>query len=185
MKKTIFLLIFAVFLALNISAQEPHKNAINFGTTGLLGIAVGYERMLLSNFSMTVDIGYGLYLSPSFYTSIGARWYPVSDSNGKTAGFFLSVSAGYGEISERESLFAWEKDSNPYDIWGFMISPSLGFKIGSGKPRGFMVTPMIGADIFLGEKTIYDKVYEDKYKKESEFGLGFNPSFKLLFGYAF
>ena len=180
-----FLLIIVIFLTGNVSAQNAHKNAINFGSTGIIGIAAGYERMLLPNFSLTVDAGYGLFLSPAFYASVGARWYPISGSDGKTMGLFLSGSVGYGEIEEREPLFAWEKNRDMYDIWGLMFSPSVGFKIGAGKPKGFLVTPILGVDIFLGEKTTHHGTNEEKYTEDPEFGLGFNPSFKLLFGIAF
>ena len=187
MKKALLLLAFAVFLGWNVSAQQAHKHAINFGTTGLIGFAVGYERMLLSNFSLTVDAGAGLFLSPIRYLSIGARWYPISGSDGETIGLFMSGSIGYGEFEERGAFFGWEKGNDTYDIWGFMFSPAVGFKIGSNKPRGFLLTPMLGVDIILGQKTRYNPDGHDDLDDigETNFGWGFNPSFKLLFGFAF
>ena len=184
MKRETFVLVLAVFLGWNAHAQEAHKNAINFGLSGLFGISVGYERLFTPNFSMALDTGLGWILSPTFFATIGFRLYPF-DSGEKPVGFFVAGSVGYGEIQEKEPLFLWEEERDSYDIWGLMFSPSIGIKIGAGKPKGFIFTPIIGADIFLGKKTLYNGSYLNNYKGGSEIGWGFNPHIKLLFGVAF
>ena len=195
MKKMLFLFVFSVVLGGAVIAQEEkedyqekaantaeeaHKNALYLGSTDILGFALGYERMFRQNFSLVFEIGVGagIISAESFYTVLRARWFPVSDSN---IGFFVSGALGYGQLKKRNSYFMWEKDDN-YDVYGGLISPGIGMKVGFGKPRGFVLTGAIDYDIIFGKKTSY---YEYKTEDKGEFGLGFNLNFNILFGYAF
>jgi hypothetical protein len=178
MKKALLLLVLSAVLAGTVTAQEEaHKNAIYFGSTDLFGIALGYERMLRPNLSLLIDAGAGIILIPSFYTSARLRWYPFSDSDGNTYGFFVSGGLGYGQFEKDFSIFLWEKNA-AYQIYGVLISPGIGIKIGAGKPNGFVFSPGIDFDVVLGEKM-------PLYKDETEFGVGLNPNIKVLFGFCF
>ena len=99
MKKTLLLFGFAVFLAWNVSAQQAHKNAITIGNSGFIGAAICYERALNSNFSLTAETT--MYFSlfdlvdvVAINASLRARWYPLSDSDGRIVGFFFTGGLG-------------------------------------------------------------------------------------------
>jgi opacity protein-like surface antigen len=185
MKKVLLLLVILTVLAGVVTAQEgAHKNAIYFGTTDILGLALGYERMLRPNLSLMVDAGAALVLVPSFYAASRLRWYPVSDSDGKTYGLFVSAGLGYDQFEKDSSIFLWEKDEE-YDMYGLLISPGIGIKIGFGKPKGFVFNIGVDFDVVLGEKTRYNYNEYDEIKTKSGFGVGFNPNIKLLFGFGF
>jgi hypothetical protein len=181
MKKKLLLIIILIILGGTVIAQEEaeeaHKNAIYFGTTDILGIAVGYERMLRPNFSLVIESGAGIILTESFYATLRGRWFPVSESN---FGLFISGGLGYGQLIKKSFYFMWEKD-DAYEIYGGLISPGIGIKFGFGKPRGFVFSTALDYDIILGEKTYL----HDGYNDEPEFGVGLNFNIKLLFGFAF
>jgi len=181
MKKTLLLLILFVILGGTVIAQEEaekaHKNAIYFGTTDILGIALSYERMVRPNLSLVIELGAGTILTESFYASLRGRWFPVSDSN---FGLFISCGLGYGQLIKESFYFMWEKD-DAYEIYGGLVSPGIGIKFGYDKPKGFVFSTALDYDIIFGQKTyLYDG-----YNDEPEFGVGLNFNVKLLFGYAF
>ena len=169
MKKTLAFFVLAALLGSNISAQEAHKNTIYFGSAGFIGIAAGYERMLLPNFSLTADAGLGLSIAGSAYATVGARWYPASK------GFFLSTRFGYGAI-----IILEDTNDNESEQDGVLLSPGIGFKIGKNKPKGFIFCPGLDLDIVIGKRTTH-YLYDEK----TEFDVGFNPVLKVLFGIAF
>jgi len=181
MKKTLLLLVLSVVLGGAVIAQEEaHKNAIYLGTADIFGLAIGYERMLRPNFSLVIDSGAAAYITQATYITIRSRWFPFSDSN---VGLFISCGLGYGELTKEAFYFRWEREDD-YEIYGGLISPGVGIKLGFGKPRGFVLTAALDYDIVLGEKAYlyYD---DDRSKGDGVFGVGFNLNAKLLCGFAF
>jgi len=83
MKKTLLFAVLLIILSGTVIAQEEveeaHKNAIYFGTTDILGIALGYERVLRPNLSLVIESGAGIILTESFYATFRGRWFPVSE----------------------------------------------------------------------------------------------------------
>jgi len=179
MKKTLLLFVLLLVMGGAVIAQEEeaHKNAIYFGTTDLLGIAVSYERIFHPNFSLVVESGAGILITQSFYATIKARWFPITGSN---FALFVSGGLGYGQMRKETFYFMWEGDTK-YEIYGEIISPGVGIKFGYGKPTGFAFTTAMDYDIILGEKTYF----RDGKKTDPKFGLGLNLNVKLLFGFAF
>lgn len=172
MKKITLLFVLAVSLGWNISAQQSHKHAISLGPCVLIGIAANYEYMLFPNFSMVMDAGihYSPAFEPSYNASVHARWFPISNSKGKVFGFFVSGGLGFGGV--------WTPDA----VEGLVLTASAGYKFGAGRRKGFIFTPSLDFNVILGEKRHYD---ENANKNVSEFGVGWSPNFKLLFGIAF
>jgi hypothetical protein len=178
MKKALLLLVLLAVLGGTVVAQEEaHKNAIYFGTTDILGIAVSYERVLRPNFSLVVESGAGILITQSFYATVKARWFLITGSN---FGLFVSGGLGYGQMRKETFYFMWEGDAK-YEIYGEIISPGIGIKFGYGKPRGFAFTTAMDYDVILGEKTRF----RDGNKTDPKFGVGLNLNVKLLFGFAF
>jgi len=178
MKKTLLLFVLLVVLGgVVIAQEEAHKNAIYFGTTDILGIAVCYERIFRPNFSLVVETGAGIFITQSFYATVKARWFPITGSN---FGFFVSAGLGYGQLRKETFYFMWEGDVK-YEIYGEIISPGIGIKLGHGKSNGFTLTTALDYDIILGEKTRF----RDGIKADPKFGVGLNLNAKLLFGLAF
>ena len=178
MKKTLLLLIlFATLGGIATTQEKIHKNVIYFGTIDMFGIALCYERMLRQNLSLLVDTGAALTVAPSSYAVSRLRWYPFSDSDGNTYGFFVSGGLGYDQFEKSSSIFIWEKDA-AYKIYGLLLSPGIGTKMGFGKPKGTVFSIGMDIDIVFGKKM---SLYNDK----TEFGAGFNPNIKLLLGFGF
>ena len=179
MKKALFILVFAFFLAWNVFAQQAHKHTVSFGSGGFAGIVINYEYMLFPNFSLVMDAGTSVSIFPVNYVynaTVHARWFPVSDSAGKTQGFFVSGGLGAGGI--------WrDLNDNGYALDGFLFSVGMGHKLGVNKSRGFVFTPILDLNVVLGKKVSIHHYEDDKL--ESKFGVGYNPNFKLLFGWAF
>ena len=178
MKKALFILVFAFFLAWNVFAQQAHKHTVSFGSGGLAGMVINYEYMLFPNFSLVIDAGTSVSIFPVNYVynaAAHARWFPVSDSAGKTQGFFVSGGLGFGGIVR--DLY----DSG-YELDGFLFSIDMGHKLGINKSRGFVFTPILDFNVVLGNKVL---IHHEDDKRESKFGVGYNPNFKLLIGWAF
>ena len=176
-KLLLFLILFVILGGAVIAQEDAHKNAIYFGTTDIFGFALCYERMLSQNVSLLMDTGAALTLVPSFYAASRLRWYPFSYSDGNTYGFFVSWGLGYGQFEKDFSIFIWERDE-VYEIYGLLITSGIGVKLGFGKPKGFVFNIGMDFDVVFGEKM---SLYNDK----KEFGVGFNPNIKLLFGFGF
>jgi hypothetical protein len=183
MKKALLLLVLTIILGVNIYAQESHKNAIYTGSVGIIGFSMCYERMILPNFSLGFDFGTGLYIfgpEDAMYISLQPRWYPLADTQD---GFFVSFGLGYCETTNWSNNL-WAKDWD--DMYGLLLSPGMGFKIGFGKPRGFVLIPALRIDVIIGEKITYNYYTENNdSEKETKFGVAFTPVPQILFGYAF
>ena len=184
MKKAVLLLFFTFFLGCNVFAQRAHKHSISFGPSAFTGLAVNYEYMVLPNFSLVADTGFTLsvLLNMAFNASIQARWFPVSNSKGEPLGFFVSGGLGCGGI------LTPDRDGH-YEINGLMSSVGIGHKLGIGKRRGFVLNTIMDFNVAIGRKTFiysyYDE-FDNRYEnRETKLGVGFNPNFKLLFGWAF
>jgi len=186
MKKALLLLVLSVVLGGTVFAQEKaeeaHKNAVYLGTADIFGFAIGYERMLRPNFSLVFESGASAFITQAAYITLRGRWFPFSDSN---VGLFVSCGLGYGQLAKEASYFIWERDDD-YEIYGGLISPGVGMKVGFGKPRGFVLTAAIDYDIILGEKAYFNyDIGRGKYEGDGEFGVGLNLNAKVLFGFAF
>ena len=173
MKKALLLLALAIFIGGNASAQQAHRHAISMGPSELLGIAINYEYMLFPNFSMAMEAGISASLSlrAGYNAAIHARWFPVSNSAGRTLGFFVSGGLGFGGI--------W---ANEYYVEGVLLSTGVGYKVGAGKRKGFIFTPVLDINFVLGDKTPIGDYYNSG---KTEFGFGWFPNLKVLFGIAF
>jgi hypothetical protein len=70
-----------------------------------------------------------------------------------------------------------------YSVIGFLLDPTVGWKVDVGDPGGFFIEPLISVPIVLGNKE-YDLVSWSG-KDNSKFGAG--VGFRLAFGmgYAF
>jgi hypothetical protein len=66
-----------------------------------------------------------------------------------------------------------------YRVTGFLLDPTVGWKIDVGVPGGFFIEPVVSVPIFLGKKEY------DFWGYDSKFGAG--VGFRLAFGmgYAF
>jgi len=146
MKKPVIIILLLLFLYITpVYAEEvSSKNTISGGVSIiwagypfyiLPGMNVEYERLLINNFTLAVDIGLdGLILS---YADLKARWYPW---NGM---FFTDIGLGI-----------WRQG---FDTWILtpVISPGFGWKIDIGKPNGWnLTTGIIGRIFFFEERQI-------------------------------
>ena len=176
MKKCLMLLAFAALLGWNVSAKEAHRHVISFGPAGIIGGAVCYEYMLLPNLSLLIDTGLSFsFFGVAYDAALHTRWYPFSNSEGKPLGVFASGGIGYGGI------IGWGSESE-----GLLLSTGIGYKIGAGRPRGFVFTPLLNINVILGNKTTtHDYDSDTPSWQETKFGVGVFPDFKLLFGWAF
>ena len=191
MKKFLLFLIFAAAFGGLLSAQETHENVLYAGIADIFGLALCYERVFSPNYTLLIDAGIPYFPNPAFYIKSHLRWFPFSDYEGKTVGFFLDAGIGFGVFRH---VFSWLNmlydDGEEYRITGLILSPGFGFKFGSGKRRGLVFSPSLNFDIYLGGKEKYLGNLEeyndgDDQWEEPRFGVGFNPNLKLLFGYAF
>ena len=191
MKKMLLLLTLIVALGGLLSAQETHENVLYAGTTDVFGLAIAYEKVLFQNFNLLIDAGIPFFPNPAIYIKSHLRWFPFSDYEGKTVGFFLDAGAGFGAFRH---IYSWLNmlydNGEEYRITGLILSPGFGFKFGSGKRRGLVFSPSLNFDIYLGGKEKYlgdseDYNDGDNQWEKSKFGVGFSPNLKLLFGFAF
>jgi len=177
MKKTLlFFILFGIIGGTAIAQEKVHKNVVYFGSTDMFGIALCYERMLRQDLSLLVDTGAALASAPSSYAVSKLRWYPFSDSDGNT-GFFVSGGLGYNQFEKGSPIFIWERDA-AYKIYGLLVSPGIGIKMGFGKPKGAVFSIGMDLDVVFGKKISLNN-------SKTEFGAGFNPNIKLLLGLGF
>ena len=188
MKKILLTLILALCASFFLQAQGTHKNAIYAGTVDVFGLAVCYEKVLTENYTLLIDTGIPFFPNPAIYIKSHLRWFPFKDYEGKTVGFFLDAGAGFGELRR---IYSWlnllyDGDVEEYRVLGLIISPGLGFKFGANKRRGFVFSPSLNLDIYVGSKAKYlGNTDEGDQWEKSKFGAGVNPNIKLLFGFAF
>ena len=192
MKKAVLLLVIVIALGGILSAQEAHKNAFYGGSCGIFGLALCYERVLSPNFSLLIDTGIPLLPNPAIYASAHLRWFPFSSN--ENVGFFLDAGVGFGNFWQ---IFDWlillKDQREEFLITGLILSPGIGLKFGTGKRRGFVFSPSLNFDIYLGGRENYlgepgssESHKEDDYLWDKpKFGVGVNPNLKLLFGFAF
>ena len=145
------------------------------------GFSANYEYMLSPNFSIGANLNVGLiYGSGSSISAIG-RYYPW----GKT--FFIGLGLGVGLVG---SLYP-NIEHTYYDtysgkiitehtlssVFGFLFTPSVGWKIDIGAPGGFFLQPGIRMPIGFGNKHPLYYYEDDVYKKE----FGVNVSIGIFF----
>ena len=168
MKKFVFVLILAVIITGSISAQE-FRHWLS-GEVSLIGVGARYEFML----NEKISIGATAYWHSFFFfwNSAGiqatGRYYFLPN------GLYGELGAGFGTVTN------FDEDSFFVQITGFMITPTLGWKIDIGKPGGFYINPMIAVPIVLGKTD-----YEAFSTEQGNFKVGYNVRPAIGFGYAF
>ena len=139
--------------------QPRAKNAMSL-SFGFIGSELSYERMFNRHFSVLADVSYTtLLLFDMFTASAKARVYPF----GKT--FYLDVGLGYvygrGVFGGVGNLvlgiftlgYYWAiTGEDPFArTSGFLVQPSLGWKIDIGKQDHFLLPISMGVDIKIAE----------------------------------
>ncbi|MDR2097155.1 MAG: hypothetical protein LBP37_01375 [Spirochaetaceae bacterium] len=160
MKKLVLLSVLAAAVAGGVFAQEKSANVKNnwiSGELSLIGAGARYERMLGPKLSVGADA----YWSSLFFfwneleAGLFARFYPWGGT------FFAEAGLGYHAHT-----------AVGYDgaeiITGVALTPSLGWKIDTGKAGGFFIQPGIRLPITFGAKTATDGASVDTNK----FGVG-------------
>ena len=188
MKKVLLLLVLIMVMGGVLSAQEAHKNAFYFGNSDIFGFVLCYERILLPNLSLAIDLGGSYVPRTAYYSSCYARWYPLTSLEGWSRGLFLAGGLGVGGFSSELSLFDLDntyEEKSWYAIDGLLVSPGIGYKFGFGKHRGFVCTLGLDVGFIFGDKTTHWETGNDTQTETKSNAVGVNPVFKLLFGYAF
>ena len=157
-----------------------------YSTLIALGFSVNYEYMLSPNFSIGAYLESGLN---NFGSSATGRYYPW----GKT--FFVGLGLGYGLVGSLYPNIEHTYYDNYYNesrtehilssVFGFLFTPSVGWKIDIGAPGGFFLQPGIRIPIGFGNKSsLFDVYYEDDVYKE-EFGVNVSIGIFFTIGGAF
>ena len=134
----------------------PNTIAVSFG---IIGIEGSYERAFNKYFSALFDVSFTtLIVFNEFTASVKARWYPC----GKIFFFDLGMGYSYGNAGILNSTVGllgvvlifplldpgFQKLFQP--THGFLIQPGLGWQIGLGAQKKWVLPIIMGLDFKVG-----------------------------------
>ncbi|MDR1910007.1 MAG: hypothetical protein LBQ35_08865 [Spirochaetaceae bacterium] len=159
---------FSVILtaATGLGAQTA-RHTITAGTSGVAGLAAGYEFRLNNSFSVGGELGWSLIFPTFLFIEATGVWRPWEGIFGVTAG------AGYGSLT---SLLG------AYLVDGFLLHPGVEWKIDFGNPNGFLFRPSLSLPLVFGVKDDWNWL---TLKNEKVFGVGMGLLVRLEAGFAF
>ena len=167
MKRSFFLFIILLIIEGGVFAQSEDraKNSIAL-QFGVIGAELSYERIISRHFSLLADVSYTtLIFMDEFTASAKARWYPFGKA------FFLDLGLGfsYGKgivgfmsdtlltvITFGYWLTIKDFDNDEFRTGGFLIQPSLGWKIDIGQEDGFVLPISMGLDFKIKKGAVPD-----------------------------
>jgi hypothetical protein len=175
MRKHILLVFLLISFGLNNAfGQEFTKNTIYGGISttpyGIayafgwfspiyaIGLDIGYEYSFNNRFSASVEVGLDPFLI--LYADIKGRWYPWAES------FFLGLGIGAWGLSPVPAV--------PHSsiFLHLSISPTLGWKINTGKQKKLILMPYATFRVFLPLYAYYGFHVSDESLK-----VGFNVGY--------